>query len=150
MYVASSIPSDACGGTYTYQLSVTYNGLTSSRSTTFTVSGPPPSITVNVPNGGESWQIGTSQAITWTSSNLTANVEIELSRDGGSTFKTLFSDITNDGSQSWTVTGPTTTQARVKITSLVNMTVSDTSNANFTISVNYVQRNGEPLPKSEN
>ncbi len=42
LYVASSIPSDACGGTYTYQLSVTYNSLTSSRSTTFAVNVPPP------------------------------------------------------------------------------------------------------------
>ena len=34
-----TIPASACGGTYTYQLSVTYNGATSSRSTVFTVNG---------------------------------------------------------------------------------------------------------------
>jgi len=34
-----SVPSNACGGTYTYNLSITYNGSNSSKSTTYTVSG---------------------------------------------------------------------------------------------------------------
>ena len=36
-YLSSSIRSTACGGTYTYKLSVTYGGATSSKSATFTV-----------------------------------------------------------------------------------------------------------------
>jgi hypothetical protein len=102
----------------------------------FTISDPPPatSITMLVPNGGENWQINTSQTITWTSSGVTGNVKIELSRNGGATFETLFADTPNDGSQSWTVTGPATTQARVKISSVANPSVNDLSNANFTLS----------------
>ncbi|MBM3130190.1 MAG: hypothetical protein FJ009_16390 [Chloroflexi bacterium] len=36
-YLPTTVPSNACGGTYTYQLSVTYDGSTTSQSTTFAV-----------------------------------------------------------------------------------------------------------------
>ena len=49
------------------------------------------SITVTSPNGGEIWPIGSSQNIAWTSSGLTGNVKIEISRNGGT---------------SWTVSSP--------------------------------------------
>lgn len=95
---------------------------------------PPASITVGSPNGGENWQTNTTQTITWTSSNLSGNVNIELSRDGGATYTTLFANTPNDGSQSWTVTGPATTQALIKISSVAMPSVGDTSNGPFTIS----------------
>ncbi|MBI3949577.1 MAG: zinc-dependent metalloprotease [Acidobacteria bacterium] len=93
-----------------------------------------PSITVSVPNGGENWQTGTSQSIQWTSSNVTGNVKIELSRNGATTYETLFPDTPNDGSESWTVAGAVTTQARIKVSSVADPSINDTSNANFTIS----------------
>ncbi len=93
-----------------------------------------PSLTVNAPNGGENWQIGTSHTIQWNSSNLSGNVKIELSRNGGSSYETLFANTSNDGSQNWTVSGSATTQARIKISSVADSTVNDTSNTNFTIS----------------
>jgi hypothetical protein len=93
-----------------------------------------PTVTVTVPNGGESWGIGTSQSIQWSSSNLTGNVTIELSRNGGTTFSdVLFANTVNDGTESWTVTGPATTQARIRVSSVNDPTIADTSNANFVI-----------------
>ena len=97
------------------------------------ISPPPPTITVTSPNGGESWTAGSSQNITWSSSNVTGNVKIEVSRDGGTTWTTAIASTPNDGRQTWVVTGPTTTQARIRITSVSAPTVSDTSNTNFTI-----------------
>jgi len=44
-YLPVNIPSNACAGTYTYQLSVTYGGQTSSQSTIFTVIGGIPTAT---------------------------------------------------------------------------------------------------------
>ncbi|MDW8239966.1 MAG: trypsin-like peptidase domain-containing protein [Acidobacteriota bacterium] len=97
--------------------------------------GPPtPTITVTSPNGGENLQIGNVHVITWTSSNVTGNVKIEISRDGGGSYQPLFADTANDGSESWTVTGPATTQARIRVSSVSNPAVNDTSNSNFTIS----------------
>lgn len=95
---------------------------------------PTPTITVTSPNGGENLQVGNAHVITWTSSNVTGNVRIEISRDGGGSFQTLFADTANDGSESWTVTGPATTQARIRVSSVSNPAVNDTSNSNFTIS----------------
>ena len=93
----------------------------------------PASITVGSPNGGEDWPINTTQMITWTSSNLSGNVNIELSRDGGATYTTLFANTPNDGPQSWRVTGPATTQAVMRISSVTTPSVSDTSNNVFRI-----------------
>jgi hypothetical protein len=93
-----------------------------------------PTVTIVSPNGGETWAIGSVKTIQWTSSYVTGNVCIELSRNGGSTFsETLFSNTANDGSENWGVTGPVTSAARIRVRSLDIPTLSDTSNANFTI-----------------
>jgi len=86
------------------------------------------------PNGGETWPIGTTQAIQWSSTGITGNVRIELSRNGGVTYnEVLAASTANDGSENWTVTGPATSQARIRISSLSNPGVVDASNANFTV-----------------
>ncbi len=84
-------------------------------------------------NGGEIWRRGSKQLIQWTSNGINGNVKIELSRDGGSTWKTLFKRAADDGSQPWRVNKPATTQARIRICSLSSPSICDTSDANFTI-----------------
>ncbi|MCS6803909.1 MAG: M36 family metallopeptidase [Acidobacteriota bacterium] len=104
-----------------------------------------PSITVNSPNGGETWLIGSTRTIQWTGTGFSGDVKIELSRDGGSTYETLFTSTANDGSENWAVTGPETAQARIKVSSVSSPTTSDTSNGNFTItstSVTVIAPNG--------
>lgn len=89
-------------------------------------------VTVTAPVGGEVWPAGTNQTITW-SSDAGDNVLIELSRDGGLNFdEVLFGNTPNDGQQTWNVTGPTTTQARIRVTAL-GVNGSNTSAADFTI-----------------
>lgn len=92
-----------------------------------------PSITVSVPNGGETWGIGSVRTIQWSSTGLTDPVMIELSRDSGSTFETLFASTPNDGNESWMVTGPPASHAIVKISSVTLPAVSDISNGPFVI-----------------
>ena len=119
------------GTTSTGTVVFTSNGGNASRTVTGTTN--PASITVTVPNGGESWTVNTTMAIKWRSSGLSGSVRIDLSRDGGATFgETLFATTSNDGNQTWTVTGPPTTTARVRVCD-VTKAVCDTSNANFTI-----------------
>ena len=93
------------------------------------------SITVISPNdGSENWAIGSSQTITWSSVGVTGNVRIELSRDGGSTWTKIISSTKNDGSQAWKkVTGPATTQARIRVVSRSAPTVFDSSDVDFNI-----------------
>ena len=91
-------------------------------------------ITVLSPDGGEEFTIGASVPITWDSCNVPAgNVMIELSRDGGATWTTLFADTPNDGAENWTSTAPASAACRVRVTSLADPGISDTSNADFSL-----------------
>ena len=97
-----------------------------------------PSVTMVAPNGGEEWPAGTVQLVRWSSSLLADNVKIELSRDGGGSYSTLFSNTPNDGTEPWTVTGPSTNRAVVRVSSISNPALSDVSNSPFTIrTVNF-------------
>ena len=91
-------------------------------------------ITVTSPNGGESWTEGSAQTITWTSVNVTGNVNIELNRNySGGAWEAIAMNTANDGTQPWTVTLPASAAARVRVTSVNNGTINDVSNANFNI-----------------
>jgi subtilisin family serine protease len=97
------------------------------------------SITVTAPNGGETWYVGTSQNITWTSTGVTGNIKIELNRSySGGAWETLFASIANDGTEPWTVAGTTTTSARIRISSVTTPSILDESNANFTIASPFI------------
>jgi photosystem II stability/assembly factor-like uncharacterized protein len=81
---------------------------------------------ITAPNGGESWEVGTSRQITWEPAGLGHGVaKIELSRDGGANWATLDSSADNDGVYDWEVTGPATTQAKVRVTTLGGVDQSD-------------------------
>jgi photosystem II stability/assembly factor-like uncharacterized protein len=97
-----------------------------------------PTLTIESPDGGEIWPVGSVKTIQWNSSSLPGNVKIELSRNGGITFsETLFPNTANDGFEPWTVTGPLTSDAVVRISSVSGPSVLDVSNAAFTISPNF-------------
>jgi len=100
--------------------------------------GPPPppvpSITVENPNGGETWIIGTTYSINWSSANLTDNVNILLNRDyPGGTWETLFPNAVDDGSESWAVTDGLSANCRIKVEAYSDPSIYDESDANFSI-----------------
>lgn len=90
-------------------------------------------ITLQSPNTNVTWRRNMIRQITWDSSNLTGNVRIELSRDGGRSFQVLSESTPNTGITTISVTGPTTRQARIRVVSIVDPLVTDTSLANFSI-----------------
>lgn len=98
---------------------------------TFTVSGQPV-VTVTSPNGGESWMVGTTQTITWTSSNVTA-VTIEQTTDGTTWTAIAQSADASGGSYAWTVPAAPSVNCLIRISDAVNPTVTDTSDAPFAI-----------------
>jgi hypothetical protein len=97
-----------------------------------------PAITVTAPNTNVNWTIGSARTITW-SHNLGTleSVQIHVSRDGGATWQTLSPGVANaantTGSFAWTVTGPATTSARIRVTWSATATVNDVSDVNFRI-----------------
>ena len=94
--------------------------------------GGTPSVTVTAPNGGESWAAGSSHAITWTSANV-ANVKLEYTLDGGTTWSTITSSTAaSAGSYTWSVPSTTSSNAKVRVTDTASG-ASDVSNAAFSI-----------------
>lgn len=90
----------------------------------------PPFVTLTAPAAGQVWQIGTAKTITWSSNLGLGQVEIRLSKDGGSTYPVVVAAATpSDGSHPVTVDsawGPQTT-TRIAITSLTVPGASSTS-----------------------
>ena len=65
---------------------------------------PQPTLTITSPNGGETWQLGSTHAITWTSTGNIGNVVIKLYRDGSSYLDIAYTPGTeNDGSYTWNI-----------------------------------------------
>ena len=91
------------------------------------------SITVTAPDGGESWQVDSTQNITWTTLGSIDDVKIELQRTAGGDWTTIIASTTNDGSYPWPVTSPTTSTAKVKLSKVGDPSVFDESNSTFSI-----------------
>ncbi|SVD12305.1 uncharacterized protein METZ01_LOCUS365159, partial [marine metagenome] len=93
-------------------------------------STPQPAITVTSPNGGETWQLGSIHNITWSSSDVSGNVKIELYQ-GGSSNQIIAGTTSNSGSYSWTI--PTSynegSDYTVRVSSISDGTVYDESDA---------------------
>jgi M6 family metalloprotease-like protein len=91
------------------------------------------SITVVTPNGGETWKVNSRPTIQWSSSNVSGNVSIEISRNGGGSWTSITSSTANDGAHIWRVNKPATTSARIRVCTVAAPIICDVSDANFTI-----------------
>ena len=102
-------------------------------------------VTLTAPNGGEYWVMGSTQAITWTTSGFSAqetkpsgaraveSIKIEYSIDGGTTYLEIIGSTENDGRHDWTVPNTRATRALVKVSSASDAGISDVSNAFFSL-----------------
>lgn len=91
------------------------------------------SITLGNYNGNEIVPRNLHLSMIWTSNNVPGELKIELSYDGGTTWRTLFNPTPNDNQEYFSFGPRVTKRARVRITSLENPHVSDTSTANISI-----------------
>ena len=95
-----------------------------------------PPLTIIQPNGGEVWLMGSVHDIKWESTNLKQSdrLIIRYSRDGGASWFRIAQDIPAlSFSYSWQVDNYPTTQGRVKILLQGNRSITDQSDANFTV-----------------
>src|SRR5262249_48873840 len=92
----------------------------------------PDPLAVTSPRGGEHLTIGTHQHITRSRTGVGTR-PAELPRDGGATWETIAGVTPNDGEQFWTVTGPPTTNALVRITGIEDPTLIDESDSAFSV-----------------
>jgi endonuclease/exonuclease/phosphatase family metal-dependent hydrolase len=89
-------------------------------------------ITLNAPNGGESWPGGSAQNITWAASGVSA-VKLEYTLNGSTWNVITASTSAATGSYAWTVPTSASSAARVRVSDAANAATSDTSAATFSI-----------------
>ncbi|MCP4220883.1 MAG: hypothetical protein GY765_40015 [bacterium] len=111
-----------------------------------------PTLAVTAPNGGESWQGGATQTITWTTAGTLDQVDIAYSTAGsGGTFVPIDTDVTNAGSYQWLLPDVDSSQCVVRITD-ATATSTDDSDADFTITpapaLTLIAPNGGGILKS--
>ncbi len=96
----------------------------------FTISG----LTITAPVGGEDWDVGSSQNITWNNiGGFSGNVSIDYTTNNGTTWANIVTDIVNTGSYTWNpVPNFPSNSCLVKVTEY-NGLITNTSDSTFTI-----------------
>lgn len=131
---------DAPAGRYKIRVSTMDGGQKDVSDAAFTISdgsSPSPTISVSSPNGGESWELGSSHPVTWSSTGLAGTVNVSLLQ-GGTVLGSIGSASAAAGSLAWTVgdySGGTATARggyRVRVTHSSGAP-GDDSNADFAI-----------------
>ena len=89
-------------------------------------------LAVTSPAGPDTLIETINRTLTWTRGPGVAQVDVQLSRDGGVTWATIARN-RFDTAFTWTPTGPATTQARLRVVDTARGWVSAQSAANFTI-----------------
>ncbi|MDR3667553.1 MAG: FISUMP domain-containing protein, partial [Ignavibacteriaceae bacterium] len=80
------------------------------------------------PVGGENWQIGTTQKITWSLSNV-INIRIDYTTNNGTSWTNIIASTpTSTGSFTWTVPNTPSTNCKVKISSVSSSDTNSVSN----------------------
>ena len=113
-------------------MNVTEGGTTSGINAQL-AAGTSDAITITSPNGGESWTVGSSHDITWTSTGTIANVRIEYSTNNGSDWSDVIASTANTGTYAWTIPNAPFTTCSVRVSDAANAAVNDACDAVFTI-----------------
>ncbi|MFQ6094186.1 MAG: cellulase family glycosylhydrolase, partial [bacterium] len=90
-------------------------------------------VRISSPNGGETWCVGESEDIAWTSENTSGNVTIEYSADNGSSWQPVIENTHDDGTHPWTVPDTSSTGCLVRICDVTDPDCCDTSDRSFQI-----------------
>jgi len=147
-----SIPSSTTiGSNYRIRISsTTYTSISSQSVNDFTISQQY-SVDLTYPNGGETFDLGSTYSITWTG-NVVGSVKLDLYR--GSTHSlTITSSTPNDGIYSWKVPSTLTIDSyyRIKVSSASDPSISDMSSNYFSIKeLDYVKYDYQIIKQENN
>jgi len=110
---------------------------------------PPPPETVQLlePQGGASVVIGSALPIRWAASSGLTSLRVDLSRAGAAgPWEPVWAAIPNDGNETWTVTGPATENAWIRVADAADGAPSATGITPFHI---VAATGGDPPPAVE-
>lgn len=85
------------------------------------------------PNGGERWQVGSTQSINWLYAGSTSTVNIDYSTDGGQTWKSIVTAAPNSGRYDWLIPDDVSPNTLVRVFDSETGIPSDVSDAPFAI-----------------
>ena len=86
-----------------------------------------PALTLRRPVDSTTFRVGRNNTVQWTLRGVSGGVRIDLSRDDGATWTRLSDDVENVGFYDWTGSGPSTSRARIRVTSLARPELTRTS-----------------------
>ena len=89
-------------------------------------------IVITAPNGGENWEVGTNQSITWVSEPSSSRYIVHYSPDNGSSWNSV-TNSTYSTNHTWTVPNDPSNQALIRVRDYNNTCIQDVSDAVFTI-----------------
>ena len=140
-------PVGSTGSDYRVKVqSISQPAINDTSDNVFTLIPGTPSIMVSAPNGGETWQRGTSHTVTWSyTGNPGSTVKIVLLKSGVEV-GTIASSVSTSiglvgiggrgvGSYTWKIdsVGSTGSDYQVKVSSVSHPTINDTSDNSFTL-----------------
>lgn len=88
---------------------------------------------ITKPNGGEVYEIGSKEKITWMTMGSIDSVKVQFSSDNGANWITFTSRTANAGSYEFYVPDKGTKLCRIKITSVTDTSIYDISDTTFAI-----------------
>jgi hypothetical protein len=89
--------------------------------------GTAASLALSKPTGGEHWPVNSQRQIRWTASGTITQVNLSYSTDQFATHTDIATTLASAGSYDWTTPATPTTTMRVRIESVANPAISDTS-----------------------
>lgn len=123
-------------GNYASAVNVTLTDLEPYLTPSGSTDNTPPTVALTAPNGGESAPATGTFTVTWTADDASGidHVNLAISDDGGSTWKTVAADLDDTGSLDWFVPNmPGATVMRVEAYDGAGNEAHDDSDASFTI-----------------
>lgn len=94
--------------------------------------GSAPQVTVMSPNGGETWTAGSLQTVQWSVAGSFASFDVDLSTDGGATWRPLARAVSGTSCTVW-ATEPSSNTAQVRVQPSSMPSLADRSDGWFTI-----------------
>ncbi len=94
---------------------------------TFTIPSSGKSITLNTPQSGEAWEVGSVHNITWVSSNVTS-VTIDYSTDAGQSWNFIAGSVNASlGTYAWTIPNTQSLNCKVRLSATENFAIQSIS-----------------------
>jgi choice-of-anchor B domain-containing protein len=86
-----------------------------------------PSLVLRRPASETLFRLGRNNTVQWTMRGVAGGVTIDLSRDNGATWTRVSDNAENSGFYDWTGSGVVSSQAKIRVTSLTNPELTQTS-----------------------